>query len=277
MFRADLYYELIVPGLIKLSDNVPLLCNTYLWYVIIGKIINTQTNSFLNINEIIENPNHVSLLSCTAIILMKKKAEKIFQKTTTRLENVDLPFKNSQEYLNLGDSFSQAKKRFISLENRFFKNANRDKSRTYIFTEYFVARKPFKRKDPFKCIELLIVTYGTNFAPFAATRCLNELAYKEKEKYPLAADVLLNQTYVDDALISANSLNELNDTCTELVKLLNSAGFKLHKWHSNSREFLKLFLEKNLNKSYNIQVEYESNNNKFTTIWNLRIFTCTIF
>lgn len=83
-----------------------------------------------------------------------------------------------------------------------------------------------------KCIELQTVTYGTNSAPFL-TRCLVQLATENVNLYPPASRILLEQRYVDDILFGANNLENLIRSCDELVNLLGSAGFKLHKWISN--------------------------------------------
>ncbi|KAB0798916.1 hypothetical protein PPYR_06796 [Photinus pyralis] len=93
------------------------------------------------------------------------------------------------------------------------------------------------RDDPsaqMRHLELQTVTYGSSCSPFLATRTLVELANQGKESYPLAAQVLLQQTYVDDILGGANTLDELIKLQTELTSLLASAGFKLHKWNSNN-------------------------------------------
>lgn len=393
LLGADVYYDLITPGMVKLGDNLPTLCNTILGYVVGGKVSNNkQIKSYVSVNEEIayQNSPSVSLLTntvCNMDELIKQfwtieevenknilspddeKAEENFQKTTCRLVNgrfqINLPFKNNDAHLKLGDSFSQAKRRFICLEKRFLKNLDLKEKYKEFIDEYielkhakvvplnlqnekgenkyflphhavirehsettklrvvfdasmktssglslndvllkgytvqpelfdiicrfrldnFVAIADIEKMyrqiqvnpehtflqnilwranpdEPLQCIELSTVTYGTNFAPFIATRCLKELADKSKDTFPLAADILLNQTYVDDALIGAHTQNDLFETCLQLVKLLGSAGFSLHKWHSNSREFLNIFqsyLNNESNKIYNISSENTSN------------------
>lgn len=36
--------------------------------------------------------------------------------------------------------------------------------------------------SPLKCIELKVVTYGSNYAPYLATRCFVELAIPKKRR-----------------------------------------------------------------------------------------------
>lgn len=88
-----------------------------------------------------------------------------------------------------------------------------------------------------QCIELFTVTYGTNSAPFLATRVLKEIALRNKKKYPLASDALLTQCYMDDVLSGSNSLEELKQLHSELNDLLKVHGFSLHKWRTNCDTF----------------------------------------
>lgn len=94
---------------------------------------------------------------------------------------------------------------------------------------------------PLRCIELQTVTYGTNCAPFLATRTLNDLANQGQGSFPLAADTLLRQTYVDDVLGGTDTLPDLLQLQGELTELLKSGGFELHKWNSNVRTMFKWF------------------------------------
>ncbi|XP_066585573.1 uncharacterized protein [Prorops nasuta] len=60
-----------------------------------------------------------------------------------------------------------------------------------------------------QAFELNTVTYGTGPSPFLSSRVLRELAYTDGANFPLAQDVLLNSTYVDDILFGAHDLKQL--------------------------------------------------------------------
>lgn len=90
-----------------------------------------------------------------------------------------------------------------------------------------------------KNIQLDTVTYGTNCAPFLASRTLHEIATQNNSLYPLASDALLSHTYMDDILYSCNDLIQLQIAYSQLTQLLKGYNFHLHKWNSNSPEFLK--------------------------------------
>ncbi|XP_072375490.1 uncharacterized protein [Diabrotica undecimpunctata] len=114
-------------------------------------------------------------------------------------------------------------------------------------------------QEELKCLELQTVTYGTNSASFLSTRCLKELAVRNKEKYPLAADALENSCYVDDILHGANDIETLYKTYKQLSTSLNSAGIPLHKWSSNSSEFLDSISSESQKSNYVIKSDNSSN------------------
>lgn len=54
--------------------------------------------------------------------------------------------------------------------------------------------------------ELMIVTYGTS-APYLATRSLNYLAELYKDEYPISAQHIIRDFYVDDILTGADTID----------------------------------------------------------------------
>ncbi|GFT75610.1 integrase catalytic domain-containing protein [Trichonephila clavipes] len=92
---------------------------------------------------------------------------------------------------------------------------------------------------PIKTYKLATVTYGTVSAPFLATRTLRALADEEKAEFPDAADVICNDSYMDDILSGESTLEGAKKLQTRLSQLLQRGGFELHKWVSNSPELLK--------------------------------------
>ncbi|GFW81315.1 integrase catalytic domain-containing protein [Trichonephila clavipes] len=92
---------------------------------------------------------------------------------------------------------------------------------------------------PVKTYKLATVTYGTVSAAFLATRTLKALADEEKAEFPDAADVICNDSYIDDILSGESTLEGAKKLQTRLSQLLQRGGFELHKWVSNSPELLK--------------------------------------
>lgn len=92
--------------------------------------------------------------------------------------------------------------------------------------------------DPLLCFQLQTVTYGVTSSSFLATRCLVELARRYEDQYPLASAVLRNNSYIDDCLFGAPSIEQAKAVCSELTKLTALGSFELHKWCASHPDIL---------------------------------------
>ena len=92
--------------------------------------------------------------------------------------------------------------------------------------------------DPIQDYQLQTVTYGTASAPFLATRCLIHLAEDHKQQYPLTADILEKDVYVDDLITSVNSEDDAIQVYHELNSIATSACLSFRKWSSSSSKLL---------------------------------------
>lgn len=90
-------------------------------------------------------------------------------------------------------------------------------------------------EEPLQWFYLTTVTFGQASAPFTATRTLKQLAMDCRSEFPLAANIILNDTYVDDLHFGAKTRRVLLQGCNELITVLESAGFKLRKFASNDQ------------------------------------------
>jgi len=63
----------------------------------------------------------------------------------------------------------------------------------------------FSKNAPVQEYRLCTVTYGTSAAPYQALRTIQELAIVDGKLFPIAASILLNDTFVDDILTGANT------------------------------------------------------------------------
>ncbi|XP_066600003.1 uncharacterized protein [Prorops nasuta] len=84
----------------------------------------------------------------------------------------------------------------------------------------------------------MTVTYGTASAPYLAIRTLRQLAADEGYRYPLGANCLLNQTYVDDIFSGSDVVEEATTIRNQLIAILSSAGISLDKWEANHMDLL---------------------------------------
>ncbi|XP_066261198.1 uncharacterized protein [Euwallacea similis] len=104
--------------------------------------------------------------------------------------------------------------------------------------------------DPINVYKLNTVTYGTSSAPFQATRCLIELAERNKDRYPRTAEIIKRSFYMDDLLVSIDSETDALQIYRELDDILSQANFKLRKWSFNSSIVLNSILQANSNENH---------------------------
>ncbi|XP_050563300.1 uncharacterized protein LOC126912915 [Spodoptera frugiperda] len=102
------------------------------------------------------------------------------------------------------------------------------------------------REDPDKEIEdfrLLTVTFGTSCAPYLAVKSLHQVAREEGSIYPLAAERVTSDFYMDDLMTGCTSETEVKRIYSEMNNLLEKGGFQLQKWTSNRMSLLESLKE----------------------------------
>ncbi|XP_050056092.1 uncharacterized protein LOC126549769 [Aphis gossypii] len=87
--------------------------------------------------------------------------------------------------------------------------------------------------------ELCTRTYGFNAAPYLAIRCLRQLDSDCGNQFPLAKNLLVTSTYVDDIVAGADTERVVLELQRQLISLLRKGGFNLRKWASNCDAILK--------------------------------------
>ncbi|XP_055714378.1 uncharacterized protein LOC129808617 [Phlebotomus papatasi] len=80
------------------------------------------------------------------------------------------------------------------------------------------------------------VCFGVASSPFLATRALIQLAQESERTHPLASEALRNSFYVDDCIISVESLPKAHEIQNQLIEVLKGGGFLLTKWIGNHAE-----------------------------------------
>lgn len=93
--------------------------------------------------------------------------------------------------------------------------------------------------DPILDYKLSTVTYGTGSASYLATRCLQQLAMDEKDKHPEAAQVVLNDMYIDDLMSGDSNAAAAISLQQQLSKLGQDGGLDFRKWATNDHEVLQ--------------------------------------
>jgi len=92
---------------------------------------------------------------------------------------------------------------------------------------------------PLDTYQLNTVTYGLSSSPYLAIKTLHQLAEDEGAEFPAAAEVLKNETYIDDIISGCDSEDDAIDLQRQLIELLHRGGFELRKWVSNSNRLLQ--------------------------------------
>jgi len=70
-------------------------------------------------------------------------------------------------------------------------------------------------------------------------RTLQHLAKIEKTRFPIAAQILMQDTFVDDILTGADSSEAALVQQSQLIALCKQGQFQLRKWASNSPVILQ--------------------------------------
>lgn len=83
---------------------------------------------------------------------------------------------------------------------------------------------------------ITVVCWGQTSAGFNAVRAVRQLAVDEQTRYPIGAQLALNDLYYDDMLSGAATDDELIIKYQQINQLLAAGGFKLSKWASNSQQ-----------------------------------------
>ncbi|GFT80271.1 DUF1758 domain-containing protein [Nephila pilipes] len=75
-------------------------------------------------------------------------------------------------------------------------------------------------KEPVQIYKLKTVTYGTTPACYLSTRVLKQLATDEEDNFPIAANIVRQDVYLDDILTGCSNLKEHEILKSELVQLI---------------------------------------------------------
>lgn len=86
--------------------------------------------------------------------------------------------------------------------------------------------------------ELLMLTYGIKPASYLATKCLQIIARSIRKEKPKVAKSIESEFYMDNFMSGAMTIKEALELYEAVHLLLQSFGFPLRKYQSNSSEFL---------------------------------------
>lgn len=91
--------------------------------------------------------------------------------------------------------------------------------------------------EPIQILRLNTLTYGTASASFLSTRCIIQLGEECEDE--LIKNIIKHDFYIDDLITGCNDETQLRFIQNSISKALNSGGFHLRKYKSNSLNILQ--------------------------------------
>ncbi|XP_043466366.1 uncharacterized protein LOC122501154 [Leptopilina heterotoma] len=98
-------------------------------------------------------------------------------------------------------------------------------------------------ESPIDEYRLCTVTYGTACAPYLAIRTLKQLVIDEGALFPLGAECLQENTYVDDIFDGGDDVLQAAKKRNQVINLCAKGNLKLDKWATNHPELLPFSCE----------------------------------
>lgn len=91
------------------------------------------------------------------------------------------------------------------------------------------------KTEEFKIVR---VTFESASDPYLAVKLLQQMAHDEGASFPVVAEKVINDFYMDDLLTGCENMETAMQLYKEINSLLQKGGFKLQKWSINCGELL---------------------------------------
>ncbi|XP_072158658.1 uncharacterized protein [Bemisia tabaci] len=93
--------------------------------------------------------------------------------------------------------------------------------------------------SPLRIYQMTTVTFGVGPSSFLAIRTLIQLALDHRVEFPLAANIILEESYADDLASGDRDIPRALTKRQQLIELLKKGNFPLAKWFSNDPALLE--------------------------------------
>ncbi|XP_055714936.1 uncharacterized protein LOC129809152, partial [Phlebotomus papatasi] len=237
---GDIYWSSFLQNVVSLGPELPHLRETVFGYVILGEHHSFPSQSGL----VCHNASSSSSLEESLVKFWEvenvpeevpvtdehRAADEHYVKSHSRTPEgrflVKLPFKKNPDLL--GESRPQAVRQFLALELQFEKKPGLKEAYSEIMNDQLERRwlEPVPMKDC-RALSFCMPLHGV-FKDSTTTKL--RIVYNNEKEYPLTAEALLKAFYVNDCLLSCESLDEAKDTQAQLIEVLQRGGFSLVKW-----------------------------------------------
>ena len=101
------------------------------------------------------------------------------------------------------------------------------------------------------------VTFGLTCSPFSSIQTLINHVKSQQERYPKAAEEVINNVFVDDILSGAETVTEAAQMMQDMKNMMAAGGFPLKKFLSNKPEALTLLDKSDLATNHPITLSNE--------------------
>lgn len=112
-----------------------------------------------------------------------------------------------------------------------------------------------------------VMTFGASCSPSSAQFVKNSNAMRFADRFPRAADAILNHHYVDDLLDSADTVEEAVKLAKDITYVHQKGGFDIRNWISNSTEVLEALQPSTLRSNKNLSISSELTTEKVLGMW----------
>ena len=116
----------------------------------------------------------------------------------------------------------------------------------------------FSEDQPIQVGLLNSVSYGIKPSPYQANRVIKQLGEDEKQNFPLAAEILNEEVYMDDTLSGSHTIDLGKQKISQVIQICKVGGFELRKWAANDVRLLEDLPPNLLAADSNILFEEES-------------------
>lgn len=82
-------------------------------------------------------------------------------------------------------------------------------------------------------IQYNTILFGATCGPYLAQRTMLQLAEDENKNFPIGAELLRRNIYIDDIIFSSETVDSAREAANQLLGITASAQFKIHKMASN--------------------------------------------
>ena len=129
----------------------------------------------------------------------------------------------------------------------------------------------WRHGDPENEVEIYEATgwlFGNAAAPFAAQFVVKENAKTHQEEFPIAARVVKDSFYMDDAITSFEDVETAVEARKQLTDLMEEAGMKIRKWMSSHSHAMESVPPEDRAEKSSVTIERDSTPNKtLGVIW----------